>query len=150
MLTRKKLLSLGIISIFALSCITGCSKKQELLDEAYAAGLSQNVRITKIPAETLDQYAVDHNLGIKVEERKDSINETVAGEGEAVAETPEAVEIIYVIDTLNSRVHKHNSGCILLGDESGRATIENWTGTVDEAVAAGYTKCPECIIKLGK
>lgn len=151
MITRKKLLSLGVISLLAMSCVTGCSKNEEALAEAYAAGMVDIVKIQHLPVEPLDQESVAHNLGIKVEERKDELNdgtETVAAG--ATAETPASVEIVYVIDTLNNRVHKHNSGCTLLGEEAGRAIIENWTDTVDAAVAAGYTKCPECILKLGK
>lgn len=151
MFTRKKILTVSLLGLMALFCCTGCGNVEEAKAAAYNAGLSMSPGVEVIPAVPLDKEAVNNNLGIKVEERKDSINQTEAVVVEdAGGGQPEAVEIVYVIDTLNSRVHKHNSGCTLLGAEDGRATIENWTDTVDAAVAAGYTKCPECIIKLGK
>lgn len=138
------------ILTFSILFCSGCAKAELKKQQAYQAGLNQEAnRIDRAEVESLDEESLDSNLGLKVDQKKKEQKEVQKNVSSGGSNAPSATTIVYVIDTLNNRVHKHNSGCSLLGDESGRATIENWTGTLDEAVSNGYTKCPECILKIG-
>lgn len=140
----------GVLSLIflmvTLACV-GCGKSKR--EEAYQAGMNQaSNRVQRKEVETLDEGSLNNNLGVKVSEEKEK-NKSKSPQGNVLSSQEyDVTEVQYIIDTLNNRVHKHNSGCSLLGPEDGRATLENWYGTPDEAEAAGYAKCPECVLKL--
>lgn len=140
-----------LLTICALASLcTGCSSASKKAAAIEAGKANAESHIQRVESETLDADNFDNNLGSKIAEKREENKEAhklsnSSGGGSGVA----GGEIVYIIDTLNNRVHKHNSGCTLLGAEDGRTTLENWTGTLDEAVAAGYTKCPECILHIG-
>lgn len=138
---------MSVILLLLMVCCVGCGKSKR--QEAYEAGMQQaSGKIQRKEVETLDENNLENNLGVKVAEEKDKARAQNPHGNVSSSQEYNETEVIYVVDTLNNRLHKHNSGCSLLGAEDGRATLENWYGTPEEAEAKGYTKCPECIIKL--
>lgn len=140
-----------LVTICVLCCLcTACGSAARKAAAVEAGKNRAQNQIQRVESETLDSENLENNLGMKTAEKREENKEAhKISDSSGSGYDGSGVEIIYIIDTLNNRVHKHNSGCTLLGTEDGRTTLENWTGTLDEAVAAGYTKCPECILKIG-
>lgn len=128
---------------------TGCGRVEMKRQQAYEAGMNQaSSQIQRNETETLNVDEANTSLGLSVAKKKEEGKQAhEAALSESEYSMAESVE--YEIDTLNNRVHRHGVTCSLRGDTTGRATIEAWTGTLEEAVAKGYTKCPECILKIG-
>lgn len=135
--------------------VTGCSNKaaEARRQAAYEQGLQTGKNSIKRENSGEDEGELtkeEHDaLASAVKKQKEESKQKVAKAPSVAKDYEGADGPTYVIDTLNNRVHKHNSGCSLLGSESGRATVEAWDGTLEQANAAGYTSCPECILKIG-
>lgn len=152
----KRLLVLCMILVMAMPCIACSNKKAEARQQAaYEQGMAQAQKsIKKEVADNNDINGMTNEehtaLANSLKKEKKEAQEKTPAQASGVQQQYQGAEgPTYVIDTLNNRIHKHKSGCSLLGAESGRSTIEPWYGTVQEANNAGYTSCPECILKLG-
>lgn len=139
-----------LVSLAIVVMLSGCSnKKAEAAKQAaYEAGMQKGS--STIQKKEIEKKVEHDALANAVKKEKQESVKQGSSNAEGQARQYEGNSgTTYVIDTLNNRVHKHNSGCSLLGAEAGRATVEPWNGTLEEAVAHGYTKCPECVLRLG-
>lgn len=136
---------LCILSMVLL--MTGCSskaKKQAAYEQGQQIGAS---RIEKVEAPTLDEEALNENLGAKVENKK---TEAVNNKGQYVGEKEyDKIEApTYYKDTNTLQIHKRNGGdCTKMQNSAGSVTLEGYYGDINVLINDGYAKCPSCFIK---
>lgn len=144
---KKRYVFLCLCIFSMLLLITGCSSKARK-QAAYEQGQQiASSRIEKKEAPTLDEDALNENLGAKVENKKTEItNNKSQYVGEKEYDKVEAPT--YYKDTNTLQIHKRNGGdCAKMQNSVGSVTLEAYYGDINNLMNDGYAKCPSCFIK---
>lgn len=127
-----------------LLSLVGCSSKAKK-QAAFEAGQKQAYeKIEKKEAPTLDEKALQENLGAKVESKKTEVSNKVA----VTEKTYEKVDAPdYYRDTNALQIHKRGGDCPKMQNAAGDVTLEPYSGDINALINDGYAKCPSCFIK---
>lgn len=143
---RKAVLAIVLLTA-SIACLTGCKEK---VNQAYLDGQAQASAAFEVKGNTtLDEDKQTGNLGIAASEKLDSKGKASAskdgssgtGQSETGSTAEQGTVYEYYVNTDTFQIHTRD--CIMVDLKV--PTFERWEKSIEEAEAAGYTRCPECL-----